>query len=432
MSISPKFYLKDSKAKEETPIYLGVKIHSKKLFKYYFSCKIYPELFDKSINGVTTNKKLIDEYAKIDVQLKSKLKVVTSKLKNIELDSARIIDELIRFNKEVKPELLKERLDAIYNSHRLTKFNAKSVTFNEYLGGFIAKCESGERLHNGLRYTKGTIKTYKTFLNLINGYNKSIEFNQVDLEFYKGFVRYLNMKNYSLNSVGKNIKFIKVLMKAAFEAGLHSNLSFSYNDFKSANEKVDSVYLTQAELDKLLRLELNSKPNYSIARDVFLVGCYTALRYSDYSRISKENIKNRNGYNVIEIITQKTKTPVIIPVKPIVFEILKRYDFNMPKTHEQKLNKYIKEVCRLAGIDELNEVKSTIGGEIKTFYKPKFELIKTHTARRTGATLLYLAGVPPIDIMKITGHTKESNLLKYICVTKEQTAERLAKSSFFI
>ena len=121
----------------------------------------------------------------------------------------------------------------------------------------------------------------------------------------------------------------------------------------------------------------------------------------------------------------------MIPIKPKVYTILEKYDFNLPKTHEQKVNLYIKEICKMLNITNSIEIKSTVAGVVNVAFKPKNELIKTHTARRTGATLLYLAGVPPIDIMKITGHTKISNLLNYICITKEETAERLSENKFF-
>ncbi len=61
----------------------------------------------------------------------------------------------------------------------------------------------------------------------------------------------------------------------------------------------------------------------------------------------------------------------------------------------------------------------------------KYELVCTHTARRSFATNAYKAGVPTIAIMKITGHTQESTFLRYIKVSAEENAEMLAKHPFF-
>ncbi len=77
------------------------------------------------------------------------------------------------------------------------------------------------------------------------------------------------------------------------------------------------------------------------------------------------------------------------------------------------------------------EKKEIIGGETKIRTVSKFELITTHTARRTAATHMYLRNMLPIDIMKITGHKTESSFLKYICVPKEESVKRMAQNKFF-
>lgn len=131
------------------------------------------------------------------------------------------------------------------------------------------------------------------------------------------------------------------------------------------------------------------------------------------------------------MITQKTKEKVIIPLKPKGLEILKKYDYQSPKIEEQTVNRLIKSICKDAGIGDIIERKSVINGETKIKKYPKYSLITTHTARRTAATQMFLSGIPSLEIMKITGHKSESNFLKYICVTKQQTATKLAENQFF-
>jgi integrase len=139
-----------------------------------------------------------------------------------------------------------------------------------------------------------------------------------------------------------------------------------------------------------------------------------------------------NGLKVIDLIQQKTGERVIIPIKPELDEILKKYDYQVPKTFEQKVNERIKDVGELAKITETVIVEENKGGfKVKKDVK-KNELIKTHTARRTGCTLMYLAGVPTIDIMKISGHKTEREFLNYIKVGKEETATNLAKHPYFM
>jgi integrase len=155
------------------------------------------------------------------------------------------------------------------------------------------------------------------------------------------------------------------------------------------------------------------------------------LRYSDYSRIKPEHIREIDGKKYIDMITQKTSERVIIPVRQELDELLRKYGYTVPKTYEQKVNKRIKDVGKEAEIDEDVEIESIKGGlKVKTTTK-KYNLIKTHTARRSAATNMYLAGIPTIDIMKITGHKKESAFLKYICVSNEQTATNLSEHKYF-
>ncbi len=426
MAATPNFYLKSPKA-DESSIYMGIKLREG-LFKYYTPCKVIPELFDKTTQRAIVATETLKPYKAINANILIEQKNINAIISNLESDTNRILSDLLKYDKVVTKDRLKEKLDEIYKP-QIKKVDITS--FNSYLDDFIDRCEKGVKLYKGKKYTKGTMRTYTTFRTLLNEYSTKLSFDAIDKDFYRSFVNFLNDKGYKINSVGKSIKFIKVIMKDAFEAGLHNNLIYSHSTFEAPTENADNVYLTEKELETMCKVDLTDKPNYALVRDVFIVGCYTALRYSDYSRIHSDMVKEKQGKYVLELNTTKTNTKVIIPLKPLVVDILKKYNFNLPKTHEQKLNQYIKEVCKLAGLNENVEINATIGGKRETSYKPKYEMVKTHTARRTGATLMYLAGVAPLDIMKITGHTKEANLLKYIKITKEQTADRLAANSFF-
>jgi hypothetical protein len=112
--------------------------------------------------------------------------------------------------------------------------------------------------------------------------------------------------------------------------------------------------------------------------------------------------------------------------------ILKKYNYNLPLTHEQKINKYIKTVVEMAEINDMVQYEENRGGLKIKKNVAKCDLIKTHTARRSGCTNMYLAGIPVIDIMKVSGHKTEREFLKYVKVTKEQTAVNLASHPFFL
>ena len=149
-------------------------------------------------------------------------------------------------------------------------------------------------------------------------------------------------------------------------------------------------------------------------------------------RALQENIRTlESGQRVIDLKQQKTGNHVVIPVRPELQAILDKYENRLPKSYEQKVNKFIKEVARETGITEKIEVSYVENGEKKTHLVEKCDLVKTHTARRSGATNMYLAGLPTIAIMKITGHKTEKEFMKYIKITEEQTAMELMNHPYF-
>ena len=95
------------------------------------------------------------------------------------------------------------------------------------------------------------------------------------------------------------------------------------------------------------------------------------------------------------------------------------------------MNKYLKEVGEIAGIDETMKIAITKGGKTETNLFPKFDLMTTHTARRSFATNAYLMDIPSISIMKITGHRTERSFMKYIRISQEDNANKLSSASFF-
>ena len=143
-------------------------------------------------------------------------------------------------------------------------------------------------------------------------------------------------------------------------------------------------------------------------------------------------ISEESGWKVIKLTQLKTGEQVIIPIKPELETILKKYDYTLPHTWEQKVNEHIKDIAKLAGIKEKVNFEEKKGGLTVKQSLPKNELIKTHTARRSGCTNMYLAGVPTIGIMKISGHQTEREFLKYIKVSKQQNADILSTHSYFI
>ena len=368
----------------------------------------------------------------------------------IETSLTRLKESILKdIPKDRQPskEWLKESIDRFYNQK-----SPGDENLNQFIQRFIDDAKSGQRLYKSKRYGSLTIKNYLGLQVQLNEFQgiysedrkkelekkgetprplKILNFNDITQDFYNDLLRYFNDKNYKPNTIGRHIKQIKVIMRQSQNEGLHNNTQYENDSFAGITEKVDNIYLSEAELIKMFDLDLSDNQQLDITRDVFLVGCYTAQRFSDYSRIRKSDIREIKGVRVIELIQAKTHQKVIIPIRPELEFILKKYDYNLPRTYEQKINERIKTVGEKAGITDTVNYEETKGGMTAPKTARKCDLIRTHTARRSGCTNMYLAKIAPINIMKISGHESEKEFLKYIKIGKEETAVILSDHAYF-
>jgi site-specific recombinase XerD len=259
-------------------------------------------------------------------------------------------------------------------------------------------------------------------------------FSEINEKFYNDFVDYLTQKEYTvkikrgeevneihrytLNSVGKYIRALKVMIARA------KNSDSDTSAFYVFNEDVDNVYLNEMELQQLKNFDFKEFPHLDRVRDWFLLLAWTGSRFSDLDKIGKSDIKN----NMVTYRQKKTNTSVTIPLHPVVNEILQKYNYNMPEViSNQKFNDYIKDACKLAQIDGNETFTRTVGGKLITEIMPKYELISSHTCRRSFCTNMYLRGLDTLMIRSISGHKTEKSFLKYIKVSQQQHAEMMAK-----
>jgi predicted metal-dependent RNase len=152
------------------------------------------------------------------------------------------------------------------------------------------------------------------------------------------------------------------------------------------------------------------------------------MRYGDYSGL--ENLKHTDKF--ITKRTKKTGAKVVIPMHWVIREILERRGNMLPKAvSNQKLNDALKELGQLADITDEIELTVTRAGKQVTTRRPKYELMTTHTARRSGCTNMYLAGIDIYTIMGFSGHTTEKSFRKYIKIKQEENAQRFLEHPFF-
>lgn len=282
---------------------------------------------------------------------------------------------------------------------------------------------------------KCTLQGYKRVKEILKQYNDEVQrinFDLINYEFYTDFNVWAESKNYSRNYIGKLTKTLKTFLNEAIEQSVTTNTAFQSKRFSVIKEETDNIYLNTDELNSIWKLDLSNDAKLEKARDLFLIGAFTGLRVSDFSQLDTHNFKTVNGIELIHVKTKKTGKTVSIPLHPIVKGILSHNpNVTTSSMSNPEINKHLKTIGQLAKIDELEYTTRTMGGKQVTQKHKKYDLITSHTARRSFCTNAYLSGMPPIDIMTVSGHKTEKAFLIYIKATTEEKAIKLAKHEFF-
>jgi len=361
----------------------------------------------------------------------------------------KIIDDCV-FREE------NERMRREEEERRLEEERANRMTLRRYIDEFYADAKAGIRLtEKNTIYTQGSLTSIKQAIDHLRAFEKqsrhTYDFDEINMDFYRKYLSFLNDQNYALNTVGKNINWLKTFMNSAQTEGYHTNVAFKNKMFKGARVEVDSIYLTKQDLDKIRAVDLTGKSyGYELARDIFMIGVWTAQRISDYNNIKKEDIQTHRIHKVVEkddpehpgekiptvetneilvvnVSQKKTGARVAIPCSTELRGILEKYNYDIPRLADQNVNDNMKKIAEWAGLDEPIRIDYVEGGVRKYEIKKKYELVHTHTARRTGATLMYLSGMDYYDIMKITGHSTLQNLKKYIKADQLEVLDKMVE-----
>lgn len=206
----------------------------------------------------------------------------------------------------------------------------------------------------------------------------------------------------------------------------------TYDEVDLREEPTNAVFLSMNEITRIYYykfIKQDKRKAKERIRDLFVVGCLTALRYSDYSTLTKDNFQD----DYIVKRTKKTNVTVKVPMHDYIKEIIAKYGGNIPSgLCIQYFNKYLKVIMKEIGLDDKITFSFTKGGQLYTVTREKWELISSHTARRSAATNLYLTGrMKTLEIMRLTGHKTESNFFRYIRLTSEDTARSISGDMFF-
>lgn len=266
------------------------------------------------------------------------------------------------------------------------------------------------------------IRTKKLILGFAEINGLTAEYETITEGFGEDFIHFLKSEyEYSPNTIITYLSKLKAVMNYGLRHNFHTNHHHKYINQKT--EISDFIYLSYDEILKIFRTETKAIH----VRDSFVLGCLTGQRFSDYSQFSQDKIEG----NHIRIRQKKTGQEVFIPLHWAVKDIIKRHgDFPDPKSI-QNFNKVIKNIAKQAGITQNIVCTHTKGYNTMTETTPKNELISSHTARRSCGTNMILAGFSTHEVMLLLGHKTEREFLRYIRISGEQNAKKLAEHPFF-
>ncbi|MDR0692308.1 MAG: site-specific integrase [Prevotellaceae bacterium] len=379
--------------------------------KYFIGESIRPEFWSKRANRAKEAKEF-PNYAMFNQRLSHIEEIVRNLVLHFkysgDLNAIKILrDSLDRHIKQKRP---------------VEQICEKSLFF--FIEQFISEAETTKSL--------STVRQYKNTFRLLLDFStnvQKIDFQNIDMSFYAKFKSYMNKAGYSEAYFSNQIKYVRLFMNEATERGYNASLLYKSRKFICPQVTADKIYLTTEEITRIRTAKLSTSRKLEKVRDMFVVACYTGLRFSDLVRLQPSNFNHVD--KILHIRTQKTDTTVYIPLSPEALAICKKYDFSFPPINNSAFNTSIKEIGRQAGLVEKVELLISKGNSKVRDVQPKYRLITSHTARRSFATNAFLASVPNISIMQITGHSTEKAFMRYIRVSGEDNARRLLTHPYF-
>lgn len=341
-----------------------------------------------------------------------------NKIKDNNPNSQLLNSELTRIKNEIESICLKHH--SLTAKEIVKLIGKKSINnFLDFFEKYITDCQSGK-----FQRSISTVSKYKEIKRYITDkYKERTDFDNMNMQWYQDYTGHMRQNGYNENTIGNHIKIIKSVLRHAAEIGVSENYEFQKKYFKKPSQETDSIYLTEDEILLWENVDLSGYPHLQPERDRFLIQYYFLLRFGDSLRFNKQDFSEQKEQLFLKLRSEKTLTETIVPVSTKAHSLLEKYNFKMPLITNQEANWQLKKIGDLAKIKSI--VKNS-GIE-----KEKYEFITTHTARRSGATNLYLQGVPDKIIMDLGGWKKLETFRSYIRITRLESAKKALNFEFF-
>ena len=364
--------------------------------------------------------------------------LISRRLKETELTIYEYLDQY-RYG---KPRLtfieLEEKLNQLIDNPR-TSFNKNKKsgvgrgadTVLYFWDYFIKDSESGVRLSPTKKKLKpSTINSFKTTRKKIAAFFNSKGW---DLKLWEITQEHIDMLSdhlildleWSMNTHAKFMMDMLQMFKYAVKLKKLPPAILTELKFDTSREETDAIYITMDQIKEMYAIKKFDLPEQEVVRDMFVIGCFTGMRFSDYSVLDPSAIRN----NRLSFIQVKTGAKVTIPIHPIVNEILQKYNYVLPPVpRNNEFNAIIKTVGeKMPSLHVPFTKQITYKRELVEIEKMKYEFLMTHTARRSFCSNEYIRGTDPMIIMSISGHKSYKSFMRYIKVSGDQFADKMEK-----
>ena len=303
---------------------------------------------------------------------------------------------------------------------------SKSILDREVIG-FVkfANLYIGKFVHDRMRHNvfHNMVSHFEKFEEVLNVKLNCDNIGKEMLDRFTGYLRH--EKRLADSTAGTIIRCAKLILRKCSEYGYAYNPSYTESRFHEG--EIFAVALEKREIACLYYARnCGFTKRQEEVKDLFVLQCQTGLRFSDLMRLSKEHIIG----NTIHIVSKKTRVKVCIPMNKYVREIFGKYNLLLPSAPTiQSYNKIVKEICRKAGLTDVVTYEIDRGGELVPESKRLYELVSSHTARRSYITNMLRDRMSPTAIMKSTGHKKLDTLSRYDRMSQEETVLVLSTAS---
>lgn len=463
-TLSRFYFLKKDENKEKATLFVRVQDPSRRI-DVQFTTRIQVGVAewkaaisdeDSLARHRRLNPKLHDKLGRIEVMLGREMSAPQFDRQHVKSEILAIADpnkyEILRAQREAEENARREDERIRQEQERLIQegIETEKAKIWNYLSRFCADIKSGKRLNGNDRYSAGTVKSWHSFMRLYDDFDRKHQYTwgMVNREFTAKFLAYMERRHYMVTAQNKYLVTFRALIGYAYTDGIHDNdratQCFSKKKIEE-KDKAAEIYLTSDELQALYEMPLTGLQEQ--VRDIFLVGCYTCQRVSDYNNISPDSFTTTaKGTPIIRLVQQKTHTEVKIPImNPNLKAICEKYNYNLPTVVDVILNRYIKDVLK-----ELSETVPSLAIKVRTkltmkqkkqeedgriivernskgeVLMPRYNCVTSHTARRSGITNMYLTHKYTIlQMMHVSGHKTQKTFMDYIKLSSDEIADEI-------